>query len=349
MDIIGHPFEEIASDAKELRFRHYGSFGGLAQAAFVALLAPVLYFAVDSLAAWLVLGLAVVLAAGFVFNGLIAWELRFDLERREYELWRGLRRLRRRVAGAFDDFEKVHVAPGWYSGLCVYLVPGGSQRGYDLYRNLDAEGARRKAGWLGEKLGVPVELAQPRPRWKPVPADLHFPPAGLPVAVSRAGDGVRIELPPQRGLWRYWVRVDPGGIEIGLDFAPPWGRRRPSSSRVAWKDIVQIIVSNVLSGRNEGSSWRIRRDWRQDMHALWKQHCNELKQAESPLPWWGPLWYFYEGRLREYEKTVCVFRKGRPYLSVGSNWELGDEGLLWLYSGIVRRGREHGARFTTRS
>jgi hypothetical protein len=347
LELIGYPFEQARSDAGALCFTYRGSFGGLVQAAAVALLAVPAYF-VDATLAWLVAATAIVLASGFVFTGLGAWDLSLDLEKREYELQRGIRNRRRRIAGSFCDFERVRIEPGWYSGLCVYLVPRGSERGYELYRELDEAAARAKAGTLAQALGIPVDDEPTPQKWQPGDVDLRFPPAGVPVKVSADGAGLRIELPPHSGLWRCWLKVDPQGIEAGLDLVVPWKGRQPSSTRAAWKQVTQVIVSNVLSGEERSSS-RIRRDWRSNMRELWLQHCAETKQPPHPLPWWGGLWYLYEGRTREYEKGVCVYRTSGACLAIGSNWRLGDAGLLWLCSGIVTYGRRQGARFTTRS
>lgn len=325
------PLDEVADDGSELRFRHRGSCGGLAPAAFVGLLAPATYFLVGPVIGWLNAALAAILAAGFAVSGLAAWDLRLDLRRREYELRRGMRRFQRRISGSFSDFEKVSVDAGWYDGLCVFVVPRGSARGYLLYRGLDRDAARGKGAALAAQLAVPLEEVPPHDPWRPIDAELRFPPPKVPVAVSSAGDGVRAELSR-----RDWIVVSPEGIAAG-------------GQRVAWPDVTQIIVSNVLTGRNENSSWRIRRDWRSDMRERWRQRCAELKQPHSPLPWWGVAWYFYEGRPREYEKTVCIFRRNGVYLTAGSNWKLGDDGLRWLYGGIVSYGRSRGARFTTRS
>ena len=349
MQPIGPYLDRIDSPDAWLHFRHRGGAGALVPAGFFFVLGVVFLAMGVAWIGWINVGLAVVLLAGAVATWLGAWDLRIDPDRRVYEVLRGWRFARRRVMGSLDDFARVWAEPASELGVHVYLVPKGSRRGYDLFRGFDRAGAREAGRALGSHIGLPFEeevFVPPSVQ----NVDLRRPPSGLPVTVTPVDGGLEIDLSPGAWMWREWVRVTGAGLDIGTDFIAPWGRRFPSATRVAWNAVTQMIIAPAVrgGGGSRPRGWRrLKLDWRSEMRDLWDQRCAEMKVPAFPVPWWRPVWYCVEGRPLESEKTLCVFRNQGTYLSAGSNWRLGRDGIEWLYAGIVTYGRARGARFST--
>ncbi len=325
-----------------MRFRFHGNAGAVGQGAFFGAIAAGLALGGVPLAPWFVGAVAALLALGGIASGLIAWDLELDSGTRTWELLRGTRPWQRRVAGTLGDFAAVRADGGWSDGMHLYLVPKGSRRGYDLFRGLTRDEARERGRSLAARLGLPYEETPPA-QTETREVDLGAPPAGLPLRVSALPDGVELELSPQAWIWKRRLRVTASGLEFGIDLRMPWGRH-PTAVAVPWRDVTQVAIGVFAYGRGRLSK-RLTRRWRAETEALWRDRCAELKEEERPVPWWGFAWFLVEGKALETEMTVDVYRKGGVRQSAGSNWALGDDGLEWLFSGIVTYGRRQGARF----
>jgi hypothetical protein len=346
---IGPYLDRTDSPDVWLHFRHRGSAGALVQAGLFFVVGVVFLAMGIAWIGWANIVVAVVAAAGAVVTWLAAWDIRIDPDRRVYEIVRGTRFAPRRVLGSLDDFAAVRAEPATVLGVHIYLVPKGSRRGYDLMRGYDRAGAREAGRALAAHIGLPFEESVFVPPTVEN-VDLRRPPAGLPVTVAPVNGVLEIDLSPGAWIRREWVRVSNTGIEVGADFIAPWGRRFPSATSVPWSAVMRMVIAPAApSGKGPGPrGWRrLKRDRRAGMGDLWEQRCAELKTPASPVPWWRPIWYLFEGHPLESEKTVCIVRDGGTRLAAGSSWRLGRDGIEWLFAGLVTWGRARGGRFGT--
>jgi hypothetical protein len=333
----------VGDDSRRLTFRYRGSYGGVVQAGFLAVIGAVTFAIVDPLVGYITWALAIVLLAGAIGAGTIAWDLTLDTTSRSWRLLRGYWFWQRHVTGRFEDFARVTLAEGRPHGWWLCLVPKGSERGYVIEAVEPQRGrAAVEALWQGyaTALGVAaVEEAPERPsRAASGDADVGSPPDESRIVTRPLPNGWEIDVTPYRRVFKDIVRVTPEALEIVRRLATPLG---PSDAvrQLPWSAITQILVAPVIYGRSASGSpkiwWRLRGDWRADVRQLW--------QAVRPMPWWGWLWYFVvEGRWRRSAKAVMVFSTLGVPEQVGDDSRLCPEDVDWLCSALINQHRSHG-------
>lgn len=295
MEIIGIPTSLNKESPERLSFVGKGSAGALGQAVFAFLIAVGFSYAIGSrLPIYIIGAIALLLAAGAIFQWLLATHIEIYPQRLQYAIGDGFRFCKHRMDGSLSDFVGLNCFYSPDRQWKVGLIPRGSNRAYVL-ASFDEQEIEQAKNWMkgfSERLNIPLLNDPPQIEgleldlYKNIPEDLSAslksPPIGSQIEVRDFETNYALILPGK--TTREMLVIGDDVLELVYE-TNLLGRKGIVRSRaLPWKTISQVYIGLVVSMSKTQTMFGVKRfnpKWREVLDARWKRRNAEKKLAQG--------------------------------------------------------------------